>query len=356
MKSNYQNPKSFLGKTRIVLVLVGITPFLLVVYLFVDERIDLTDMVILFSALALFSILTGFSLLRRSADHLVTLARETGIIEAGEKKEPIRIQADQELNDIARNFNSMLEKLEDTERDVKDQGIQLMVYARDISQSHKKTKEEEQLRNRLSRYVGENLLEKLINAKDGVFLENERKEVTVLFADIVSFTTIAERMEAEEVVSMLNQFFSFMVDIVFENNGTLDKFIGDELMAVFGLVASENAHSYDAIQAAIQMQYATEDLMKARAKQGKETFEIGIGINSGITIVGNVGSENRMDYTVIGDSVNVAARLEQITKGGEIIIGEQTYHQTQGHFEIQEKGAISVKNKTEPVMCYKVLR
>ncbi len=112
----------------------------------------------------------------------------------------------------------------------------------------------------------------------------------------------------------------------------------------------------NAIKAAIEMQDATEDLMKARAKQDKETFEVGIGINTGSTIVGNVGSENRMDYTVIGDSVNVAGRLEQIAKGGEIIIGEETYDQTEGSFRIQEKGEISVKNKTEPVICYNVLR
>ena len=96
--------------------------------------------------------------------------------------------------------------------------------------------------------------------------------------------------------------------------------------------------------------------MKLRAKQGKETFEIGIGINTGSAIVGNVGSENRMDYTVIGDTVNVAARLEQIAKGGEIIIGEETYRQTQNRFHMQEKGKLSVKNKTEPVISYNVLR
>jgi adenylate cyclase len=356
IKSNYHNSSSFFAKTRIVLVFLGITPFLLVVSLFIYEKIQLTDMVILFSALALLSILTGFTLLRRSADHLVALSRETGIIEAGEKSEPIQIKADQELNDIADHFNSIHKRLQEVNREIREQSVQLMIYGRDISLSYKKMKEEEELRYRLSRYVGDNLLEKLINAKDGVFLENERKEVTILFADIRSFTTIAEIMEAEELVSMLNQFFGIMVDIIFRNNGILDKFIGDELMAVFGLIASENTSSHDAIQAAIEMQYATEDLMKARAKEAKETFEIGIGVNTGSTIVGNVGSENRMDYTVIGNSVNVAARLEQIAKGGEIFIGEQTYRQTQTHFPMLKKGKLSMKNKTEPVTCYKVLR
>jgi len=355
MKSNYQNSKSFLGKTRVVLVLLGIIPFLLVAYLFVYEKIDLTDMVTIFSGLALFSILAGFSLMRRSADQLVNLSVETGSIEAGEKSEPIQIKADQELNDIADHFNSMLKRLNEANMDIKERGIQLMVYARDISQSYKKIKEEEELRNRLSRYVGENLVEKLMSSKDGLFIENERREITVLFADIRSFTSIAESLSAEEVVSMLNEFFSTMVDIIFKNNGILDKFVGDQLMAVFGLVSPDGNAPHDAVKTAMEMQRAMEELMRERSRRDKDTFEIGIGINTGSAIVGNVGSDNRMDYTVIGDSVNIAARFEQMAKGGEIIIGEQTFRQTQGRFRTQEKGEIHVKNKIEPVMCYNVL-
>ena len=356
MKSKYQNQKSFFGKTQVILVFLSVLPFMLVIYLFFIEKVGLTETIYIFSALALFSILTGFTLMRSSADQLVNLARETGDIEAGEKSEPIRIKADQELNDIAAHFNAVTKKLQVINRDMKEQSIQLMSYARDLSQSYKRTKEEEELRNRLSRYVGENLVDKLIHSKDGMFFENERKEVTVLFADIRFFTPLAERMEAEEVVSILNDFFGVVVDIIFANNGILDKFVGDQLMAVFGLIGSDNSAPCYAIKAAIEMQAATEDLMKARSKEGKETFEIGIGINTGGAIVGNVGSENRMDYTVIGDSVNVAARLEHIAKGGEIIIAEETYLQTQGRFHIQKKGKLRVKNKTEPVMCYEVSR
>ena len=246
--------------------------------------------------------------------------------------------------------------LKESNRFIKEQFEKLTIYAKNLSQSYKKANEEEMLRKRLSRYVGENLVEKLINSKNGAFLENERKEATILFADIRSFTTIVERMAAEDVVSMLNQFFGVMVDIIFKNNGVLDKFVGDQLMALFGLLSSHNTASYDAIKVAIEMQNATEDLMKVRNKQGQITYEIGIGINTGNVIVGNVGSENRMDYTVIGDTVNIAARLEQMTKGGEIIIGEQTYRQTNGRFNIQKRGEVHVKNKTKPVICYKVLR
>ena len=231
---------------------------------------------------------------------------------------------------------------------------QLINYARDLSQSYQRTREEEELRNRLSLYVGKHLVEKLINSKNGVFLENERKEVTVLFADIRSFTAIAERMAAEDLVSMLNHFFTIMINIIFRNDGMLDKFIGDQLMAVFGHISPDNSGPNDAVKAAIEMQHATEDLMKLRAGKGEEIFGIGVGINTGRAIVGNVGSENRMDYTVVGDIVNVAARLEQMAKEGEIIIGEKTYQQTQGHFRIQKKSQIRVKNKTEPIIYYKL--
>jgi len=338
------------------LVLLGILPFLIVVYLFSYGNIDVTDTVVTFSALALFSILTGFILLRKSSDQLIDLSKKTSIAKDGESNGPIKIKADQELSDIAENFNVILNKFNSVDRNMKEQSIQLMSYARDLTQSYKRTKEEEELRNRLSRYVGEHLVEKLINSKKGVFLENERREVTILFADIRSFTTIAERMAAENVIAMLNQFFGVMVDIVFRNNGILDKFVGDQLMAVFGIISSDSSAPYDAVKTAIEMQDASEDLMNLRRKQDKETFEIGIGINTGSAIVGNVGSENRMDYTVIGDSVNIAGRLQQMAKGGEIVIGEQTCAHIKNRFRIEKRGEISVKNKREPIICYNVLR
>lgn len=356
MRSNYQHSNSFFGKTRVILVLTGIIPILLVVYLLIYESIGITDMVSLLAASALFSVLAGFSLLRRSADHLIYLCQETKSVEAEEKSEPIQIKADQELNDIASDFNSMQKRLKGAYKDMGEQGVQLMLYARDIAESYKKIKEGEALRSRLSRYVGEDLVEKLIDSGNSAFPESERKEVAILFADIRSFSRLAERMAAEEVVSMLNQYFNTMVDIIFGNNGLLDKFAGDQLMAVFGLIPTGNSASQDALKAGATMRAASEELMKLRSSQGKEIFEIGIGINTGSAIVGNVGSENRMDYTVIGDSVNIAARLEKMAKGGQIIIGEKTYLQTQGQFRLQKRGEITLKNKTDPILCYEVLR
>jgi len=326
-KSKYHNSKSFLFKTRIAFLLLGIFPFLIVIYLFCYGNLDVTDTIVLFAALALFSILTGFVILRHSSDQLINLSKKIDIAKVGESNGPIKIKADQELIDIAENFNAILDKLNGVDREIKEQSIQLVKYASDLSKSYEKSKKEEKLRTKLSRYV-----------------------------DIRSFTRIAERMEVEDVVSMLNEFFGTMVDIIFKNNGILDKFLGDQLMAVFEPILSENTAPYDAVKSAIEMQEAIEALMKVRGKQKKETFEIGIGINTGNSIVGNVGAENRMDYTVIGDSVNVAARLQQLAKGGEIIIGEQTYRQVKDRFRIEKKGELPVKNKNKLILCYSVLK
>ncbi|MFW6333859.1 MAG: adenylate/guanylate cyclase domain-containing protein [Desulfosalsimonas sp.] len=348
---------TFSGKLPVAAALMGIIPCLLVVYLFLQEKITLLQSLVLFVPLVLLSMLTGFLLIRRSAKHLYYLSRETGRLQAGEKDEPISINADRELNEIAEHFNSLYRNLAEANRKNQEQAAQLMVYARDLALSYQRSRQEQELRDRLSRYVGNNLVEKLVNLKDGVFLETERRNVTVLFADIRSFTTIAERMEAEEVVEMLNEYFSEMVDIIFENGGLLDKFVGDQLIAVFGLVDTGKNSPENAIRSAIEMQQATRRLMQRRRQAGLEYFEIGIGINTGNAIIGNIGSSNRMDYTVIGDCVNVAARLEEMARGGEIIIGQQAYLANTGEFEFDFdcKGEVYVKNKLEPVVCYNVL-
>jgi adenylate cyclase len=267
----------------------------------------------------------------------------------------IRLEASQNIEEINKHFNTMISYLRDSYKDIKKQSLQIMRYAKELSQSYQRLKEEEELRNKLSRYVGQNLLDRLVISKDDILFENERREITILFADIRSFTAMSERMPAEEIVYMLNVFFSAMVDVIFRNNGILDKFIGDAIMAIFGIPFSENTSPcYDAVKTAIEMQKATGTLMKSRKFFRKETFEIGIGINTGDVIIGNVGSKNRMDYTVIGDSVNTAARFQAMAKGGEIIIGAKTYEQIENQFNIKKGGKIRLKNKRKPVLYYKV--
>lgn len=356
-KSGYHGYGSFSGKMRVAFLLSSIMPYLLVIYLFLMEKIVITDMLLLFSPLMLFLMLAGFSIIRRSADQVVELAHQTGTVAEGKQSEPVSLtQADKELSDIAGHFNSLQSKLLDANREMREQSIQLMRYAKDLSLSHKKAEQEERLRIRMSRYVGKNLVKMLSAEKEGELFENQRREVTVLFADIRSFTSITEEMRAEELVTMLNDFFDHMVGIIFKNGGVLDKFVGDQVVAVFGLLADQGDQSSNAIQAAIEMQETTEALMRLRAEEGKQTFSIGIGINTGDAVVGNIGSRNRMDYTVIGDCVNVASRFQEVAKGGEIVIGDKTHLRSNGKFSVTKAVDLNLKNKSHPVRCHFVAR
>lgn len=347
----YGDYNSLYGKVRVALAMLAVLPLLVILYLFLTFTQITTPILLIISALILLSILSGFWLLRTSADQLGDLADQTKGLKVGLKGQSVELQADREVNDIAASVNSLLSDIASTTKENKEQTVQLMVYARDLSDSHAKLEAQIELRNKLSRYVGDNLVEKL---KNNLTFENEKTELTILFVDIRSFTAISEKLTAEEVVAMLNEYFDAVVDIILDNNGHLDKFVGDEIMAVFGVLPSRNHAAQDAVSAALAMQQKTREFMIIRAEQGRQTFQVGIGINTGEVIVGNVGSKNRMDYTVIGDVVNTAARLQQFASGGEIVIGEETFRQTQKDFNFLERGPVSLKNKAQPVTCYQV--
>lgn len=345
---------SFYRKIRISLGLMGILPFLLVIYLFIQEQISFSNTLILCAAGILFSILAGFTLLRQSADQLSRLARETALPEMAETIQPIHLHIDGELENIASNFNAVVGQLNQARHDIQEQSIQLLQYAEDLAGSYEQLKQEEQLRNHLSRYIGNDLVEQLMHSSEEVLLKNQRKTLTVMFADIRSFTALSEQMKPEEVVTMLNEYFTIMVEIVFSCNGMLDKFVGDQLMAVFGHMSGDAEGAKNGVLAALKMQQETEALMRKRAGEHLPTFQIGIGINTGSAIIGNVGSENRMDYTVIGDTVNAAARLEEQAKAGEIIIGEQTYKHMPDSIQVKNRLELPVKNRLQPVACYTI--
>ncbi len=354
MKAEKNTGMSFYRKIRISLGLMGILPFLLVIYLFIQEHISLSNTLILCAALVLFSILIGFTLLRQSADQLATLAKMTTVEPDRETIQPIQLHIDGELDNIATNFNTVVAQLNQARHDIQEQSIQLLKYAEDLAASYEKLQQEEQLRAHLSRYIGNDLVEQIMDSNNNVLLENQRKSLTVMFTDIRSFTTISEQLAPEQVVTMLNEYFSIMVDIIFACNGMLDKFVGDQLMAVFGHMSSEKQGARDAVRAALKMQKAAQQLVLRRSEKNLPTFRIGIGINTGSTIIGNVGSENRMDYTVIGDTVNAAARLEEQAGPGEIVIGERTYTHMPKKLRVKNRRSLQVKNRIQPVVCYTI--
>ncbi|MEN8199637.1 MAG: adenylate/guanylate cyclase domain-containing protein [Thermodesulfobacteriota bacterium] len=336
---------------------MGVLPFLLSIYLLLQETKSDTPstLLILCSALILFSMLIGFSLLRRSSDQVRMLAQKTALPESGEDLEPLDVQVEGELHDIASNFNAVVAQLNRANRDIQSRSYQLQAFASDLSESYEYIEKENSLRSQLCRYVDQDLVDKLMVSRDGQLMKNERKNVTVMFADIRSFTSISEHMAPEEVVAMLNEYFTTMTDILFKHNGMLDKFVGDQIMAVFGHISDEKSGAIAAVRAALEMQKATVGLMRERANRGLPVFQVGIGINTGSAIMASVGSNNRQDYTVIGDAVNIAARFEKYAGGREIVIGERTSRYLPRKMPESVRHELPMKNRLRPLACY-VLR
>ncbi len=354
MKLIQNKDVSFYRKIKVSLGLMGVLPFMLTIYLFSTETHAPSILMFLSSALVLFSMLVGFNLLRKSSDQMSNLVAKTAIPESGVLEELEDLNVDGELKDIASNFNSIVEQLNQAKRDLQSRSYQLQEFAGNLSESYEHLENENKLRNQLCRYVGKDLVEKLVTAEDSLLLKNERKAVTVMFADIRSFTALSEYMEPEDVVSMLNEYFSIMTDILFKYDGMLDKFVGDQIMAVFGHRSSERDGARSAVRAAMEMQKATVALMKKRADNGLRIFQVGIGINTGSAILASVGATNRQDYTVIGDTVNTTAKLEKYALGREIVIGERTRNHLPAKMNLSVRQELRMKNRSTPLVCYKV--
>jgi adenylate cyclase len=217
-------------------------------------------------------------------------------------------------------------------------------------------REEERIRNRLERFHSPQVINMILKGGQETLddmMEPKDATATILFADINGFTALAERMPPREVNLILNDFFSHMTDILFKYDGTLDKYIGDGLMAVFGAPMEKEDDAERALRAAQEMRQALGAMMAAMPEERK--FSIRMGINTGKVVAGNIGSPKRMDYTVIGDAVNTASRLESIAQPNQILIGEETYERVQGKFNIRSVGLRKVKGKTLEVMVYEVV-
>lgn len=217
-------------------------------------------------------------------------------------------------------------------------------------------KEKELIKGAFRRYVSHQVADEIFKDPDKYILalKGERKRVTVLFADIRGFTPLSERLPPEEVVEMLNETLAEMTTVIFKYEGTIDKFIGDCIMAVFGAPIAHRDDVSRALKAAIEIQ---EGLIKdnvERIRRRKEPIMVGIGINVGEVVVGNIGSKERLDYTVIGDSVNLASRLQEFARGGEIIISDMVYNEVKDHFEFDPPVSVRVRGKAEPVNVYNV--
>lgn len=216
-------------------------------------------------------------------------------------------------------------------------------------------REKEMIKRAFTRYVAREVVEEILKDPEHLVLSGERRQVTVLFCDVRGFTPLSERLSPEEVVLLLNDFYNLMIETTFKYDGTLDKFLGDAVMAVFGAPMAHPDHSARAIRTALAMQEGIGGLNERRVRDGKEAISVGIGVSAGEAVAGTVGTEDRMEYTVIGDSVNLAARLESNAKPGQILISHRTYERVRDLVEVRPLGRIRVKGKEEEVEVYEVL-
>jgi adenylate cyclase len=232
---------------------------------------------------------------------------------------------------------------------------ELGVLTESFNQMVRHLREKEMIKRAFSRYVAREVVEEILKDPEHLILSGERREVTVLFCDMRGFTPLSERLSPEEVVLLLNDFYTLTIETTFKHDGTLDKFMGDAVMAIFGAPIRHADHSVRAVRTAIDMREGMIELNERRRREGKEPIGIGIGVSAGEAVAGTVGTEDRMEYTVVGDSVNLAARLQANAGTGQILISQRTWEHVRDAVETRHLGPLKVKGKEEEVEVYEVV-
>ena len=226
--------------------------------------------------------------------------------------------------------------------------------ATDLQASEVRIRKEEAIRADLGRYLPAELVDKVVKREQDMGLGGARREITVLFADVVAFTPLTQQLEPEVTVQILNELFTIMTDIVFRHDGTVDKFIGDCVMAMWGAPTEEPDHAARALEAAEEIVSWLEIGNANWKKKYGVTIQIAVGINSGEAVVGNIGSKTRMEYTAIGDAVNVAARLEAIARPQQILLTEQTKEAAGEGFSYTEIGERTLAGHETPTRLFEL--
>ena len=222
------------------------------------------------------------------------------------------------------------------------------------ARAHERLAREEVARANYSRFLPEYVVKQMLENPESFKLGGVNQTITILFADIRGFTRISEHAQPEKIVGLLNRYFSAMTDIIFAHGGTLDKYLGDGLMALFGAPTTTPEDASNALNAAVAMQRRLLGINMELKQEGLLEIGVGIGLHTGEVTVGYIGSERRSEYTAIGDSVNTAARLESNAKGGEILISDATAKAARTRYKLQPREAITVKNREQPVTLWEV--
>lgn len=272
--------------------------------------------------------LLGWYISKRQTKSLLILSDGVKEIGKGNFKYQININTQDEFGELATAVNTMSRGLQERER--------LLVS--------------------FTKYVSQHIMEKILTSDEQINLNGESRRITVLFSDIRNFTSFSEKYSPEQVVALLNEYFSVMVEVVFRNNGILDKFLGDGMMVEFGAPLDDERHEFNAVNAALEMQAEVAKLCAKWQASGRPTLEIGIGIHSGNAVIGNIGSEKRIEYTAIGDTVNVASRIESLNKElkTKILISEATVAVIKERFNFIDAGEHVIRGRQEKIHLYTI--
>ena len=222
------------------------------------------------------------------------------------------------------------------------------------ARAHERLAREEVARANYGRFLPEYVVKQMLENPESFKLGGVNQTITVLFADIRGFTRLSENANPEKVVQLLNKYFSAMTDIIFAHGGTLDKYLGDGLMALFGAPTATQQDATNALNTAVAMQRRVIGINQELRAEGLSEIGVGIGLHTGEATVGYIGSERRSEYTAIGDTVNTAARLESNSKGGQILISDATARAATSRYPLKQHDPIFVKNRAQPVPLFEV--
>jgi class 3 adenylate cyclase len=223
---------------------------------------------------------------------------------------------------------------------------------RELFETQQKRKE---LRDTLQRYVSFNVVEQLISHPDELKLGGSRRKVSVLFSDIQGFTSLLAAKEPEQIIQQLNEYLTEMTDLIFSFGGMVDKFVGDAIIGIFGALGEQPDDTRRAVRCAIAMQKKLCGLQAKWRAEGAPVFNSRIAVNTGEVIMGNVGSPQRMDFTAIGEPVNVASRLQAVANVGAVVICTACYEEMKDFLDVRNQGTITLRGMTEPVNVYEVV-
>ncbi len=257
---------------------------------------------------------------------IYNLIEGTKAIAGGNYQYRLPVKSQDEIGTLTQAFNSMAQTLQHKER---------------VEQA-------------FGKYVSGQIAEWILK-NPHIYVEGIKQEVTVLFASIRGFTSLAESIPPEQVVELLNRYLTVMTRVIFDFNGLLDKFMGDAIMAVFGApVLRQENHAEMAVRAALKIQEEIQKLGDQLQREGKKYVGVGIGINSGEVVAGNMGSLERLEYTVLGDNVHIASRLESVAGSGQILITEDVYQNVKNLIDVDQLPPVPIKGRTKPLISYEV--